>query len=74
MPGRHQRVPNLLAWSTYSDFKHGLGEIEYQIGPDAEVDPNIDEHVAFSGGCEDAKVLEQDGKFDEEDHKAVDDG
>ncbi|KAL9063909.1 MAG: hypothetical protein Q9161_009207 [Pseudevernia consocians] len=54
------------------DLKYGLHEIEYQIAPDAEVDPNIDEHVAFAGGCEDPKVLEQDGELDEEDHKAVD--
>ena len=74
MASRRQRVPNLLTWSTYSDLKYGLHEIEYQIAPDAEVDPNIDEHVAFAGGCEDPKVLEQDGELDEEDHKAVDNG
>lgn len=74
MASRHQWVPNLLAWSTYSDLKYGLREIEYQIAPDAEVDPNIDEHVAFAGGCEDPKVLEQDGELDEEDNKAVDNG
>ena len=74
MASRHQRVPNLLTWSTYSDLKYGLHEIEYQIAPDAEVDPNIDEHVAFAGWCEDPKVLEQDGELDEEDHKAVDNG
>ena len=36
--------------------------------------PHVDEHVAFSDGCEDAKVLKQDGKFDEEDHEAIDNG
>lgn len=73
MASCHQGVPDLLAWSTHRDLKHGLDQIEYQVAPDAEVDPNIDEHIAFSGGCEDAKVLEQDREFDEEDHKAVDD-
>ncbi len=58
MSGCHQWVPNLLTWSTYSDFKDGFEEIEYQIAPDAEVDTNIDEHVAFAGGCEDSKILE----------------
>lgn len=70
----HQRVPNLLAWSTYCDFKDRLDEIEDQTTPDTEVHPDVDEHVAFSGGCEDAEVLKQDGKFDEEDHEAVDNG
>ena len=52
-----QRVPKFLAGSTYSDFKHGPNEKKDQ--------------VAFSGGCENAKVLKQDGESDEEDHKAV---
>lgn len=74
MASCHQRVPDLLAWITYRDPKHGRDQIEYQVAPDAEVDPNIDEHVAFSGGCEDAKVLKQDREFDEEYNKAVDSG
>ena len=35
--------------------------------------PDIDEHVAFPSRCEDSKILKQDGEFDEEGHKAVDD-
>lgn len=68
----HQRVPKFLPGSTYSDIKHGRNEIKGQVTPDTEMNPEIDEHVAFSGGCENAKVLKQDGEFDEEDHKAVD--
>ena len=67
----HQRVPNPLAWSTCSDGKYGIDDIEYQVAPYAEVGPNVDEHVAFSGRCEDTEVLEQDREFDEEDHKVV---
>lgn len=70
----HQGVPDLLTRSTYRDFKDRLGEIEDQTSPDAEMHPDVDEHVAFSGGCEDAEVLKQDGEFDEEDYEAVDDG
>ena len=69
----HQRVPKFLAGSTYSDVKHGLNEKKDQVAPDAEMNPEIDEHVAFSGGCENPKVLKQDGESDEEDHKAVND-
>ena len=72
--GCHERIPNLLAWSAYGDLKHGLDEIEYQAAPDTKVDPNKDEHVAFSGWCKDAKVLEQNGELDEEDYESVDDG
>ena len=36
------------------------------------MNPEKDEHVAFPSRCEDAKILKQDGEFDEEDHQAVD--
>lgn len=36
--------------------------------------PNIDKHIAFASRCEDPKILKQDGKLDEEDDKAVDNG
>lgn len=68
----HQRVPKFLPGSTYSDFEHGPNEMKDQVAPDTEMNPEIDEHVAFSGGCENAKVLKPDGESDEEDHKAVD--
>ena len=56
----HERIPDLLAWNTQSDFKDGHDEIEDQVTPDAEMYPDIDELVALLGRCEDAKVLEQD--------------
>ena len=68
----HHRGPKLLAESTYSDCHHNLNEIDDQVAPDAEMNPEIDEHVAFPAGCENAKVLKQNGEFDEEDYKAVD--
>ena len=74
MTSRHQRVPNLLSWITYRNLKHRLDEIEYQVTPDTDVNPNINEHVTFASGREDSKILKQDREFDEEDNKAVDDG
>ena len=74
MAGGHEGVPDLLAGSTHRELKHVLDEIKDQVGPDADVDPDVDEHVAFSGRCEDTEVLKQDGEFDEEDHEAVHDG
>ena len=56
----HERIPDLLAWSTQSDIKDGLDEIEDQVTPDAEMYPDIDELVALLGRCEDAKVLKED--------------
>lgn len=74
MASGHHWIPDLLAWRTYIDLKHSHDEIEYQVAPDAQVDPNVDEHVALPGGCEYAKVLKQDRELDEEDHDAVDNG
>ena len=68
-----QRVPKFLTGSTYSDIKHSPNKKKDQVAPDAEMNPEIDEHVAFSRGCENAKVLQQDGESDEEDHKTVND-
>ena len=56
----HERIPDLLAWSTHNDFENGRDEITNQVTPDAEVASDIDKHVAFPSRCEDAKVLEQD--------------
>ena len=74
MASRHQRVPNLLSWSTYSNLKHCFDEIKYQVTPDTDVNPHINEHVTFTSRCEDSKILKQDGEFDKEDNKAIDDG
>lgn len=74
MTSRHQRVPNLLSWSTYSNLKHCLDEIKYQVTPDANINPNVNEHVTFASGREDSKILKQDREFDEENNEAVDDG
>ena len=56
----HERIPNLLAWSTQSDVENDRDDIEDQVTPDAEMYPYIDEHVALFCRCEDAKVLKQD--------------
>ena len=74
MASRHQRVPNLFTWSAFSNLKHSPNEIEYQVAPDAEVCPDINEHIAFAGKCEYSKILKQDGKLDEENCEAVDNG
>ena len=55
-----ERIPDLLAWSTQGDSETDRDDIKYQITPDAEMAADIDEHVAFSSRCEDAKVLKQD--------------
>ena len=57
MARRHQRIPDFSPGSTYGNLKDRFKKIEYQVGPYTDVDPNIDKHVAFSGGCEDAKIL-----------------
>ena len=74
MASGHHWIPDLLAWRTYIDLKHSHDEIEYQVAPDAQVDPNIDKHVALPSGCEYAKILKQDREFNEEDQDAVDNG
>ena len=56
----HERIPDLLAWSTQNDNENDRDDIKYQIAPDAEMASDIDEHVAFPSRCEDAKVLKQD--------------
>ena len=56
----HERVPDLLTWSTQSDHKSDLDGIKDQVGPDAKMASDIDKHVAFSDRCKDAKVLKQD--------------
>ena len=71
MTSGHQRVPDFFTWSAYSNLKHSHNRIEYQIAPDADMCPNINEHIAFAGRCEDPKILKQDGKLDEENHEAV---
>ena len=60
MASRHKWIPDLLSWTTYSDLEYRFDQVEYEIGPYTQMNPNIDEHVAFAGGCKDAKVLEQD--------------
>ena len=55
-----ERIPDLLAWSTQGDSETNRDDIKYQVTPDAEMASDIDEHVAFSSRCEDAKVLKQD--------------
>ena len=56
----YERIPDLLARSTQSDAETDRDHIKYQVTPDAEMASDINEHVAFSGRCEDAKVLKQD--------------
>ena len=68
----HEWVPDFLARSTKGNFEDGLHEIDDQIAPDAEMSPDVDEHVAFPGWGKNAKILEQDGEFDEEDREAID--
>ena len=74
MASRHQGVPNLLSWCTYSDLKDRLDEIKYKVTPDTDVNSNVNEHVTFTSGRKDSKILKQDREFDEEDNKAIDDG
>ena len=71
MASRHEWVPNLLSRTTYSNFEYRLEEIKCQVDPYTKMDPNIDEHIAFAGGCKDPKILKQDGEFDEEDDETV---
>ena len=72
MASCHERVPNLPTWSTDSNLKYRHYNIKNQVAPVADMCPEIDKNIAFPGRCEDSKILKQDGKFDEEGHKAVD--
>ena len=65
-------VPDLLARGTNGNFKDSLHEIEDQVAPDTQMNPDVDEHVAFPGWGKNPKILKQDGEFDEEDHEAID--
>lgn len=56
----HERIPDFLAWSTQTDVETDRDDIKDQVTPDADMYPDIDEHVALFGRCEDAKVLKQD--------------
>ena len=56
----HERIPDLLAWSTRGDLKSGLNGVKDHVSPDTEMTSDIDKHVIFSDRCEDAKVLKQD--------------
>ena len=68
----HEWVPDLLTRDTNGNFKGSLHEIEDQVAPDAQMNADIDEHVAFPGWGKNTKILKQDGEFDEEDHEAID--
>ena len=68
----HEWIPNLLARAANGDFKDSLHEIEDQVAPDAQMNSDVDKHVAFPGGGKNTKILKQNGEFDEEDHEAID--
>ena len=67
----HKWVPDLLAWDTNGNLEDSLHEIEDQVAPDAQMNPDVDEHVAFPSRGKNAKILEEDGEFDKEDHEAI---
>ena len=68
----HEWVPDLLTRDTNGNFKDNLHEIENQVAPDAQMNPDVDEQVAFPGRGKYMKILKQDREFDEEDHDAID--
>lgn len=53
----YSRIPDLLSRVTQRHLEHRLNEVEYQVAPNADVDPNEDEHVALAGRREYSKIL-----------------
>lgn len=64
-------IPDASAGYALEDAGEEVGEVESEVGPDEDVD----EIVGFAGpGCvEKAAIHEEDGKFGEEDGRAVED-
>ena len=58
MTRSHKWVPDLLARGTNDNFEDSLHHIEDQVGPDAQMNPDVDEHVAFPGWGKNPKILE----------------
>ena len=65
MAGRHQRVPDFLAWRAYKNQEKGIHEIERDQAPDTGMDCEEQWQVSYSRRRKNSEILEKYRKLHE---------
>ena len=69
----HHRVPDLPTWTEHGYGHDRVDQIERQATPDGELNQVEHRQIVFPIRHENMKILKEDGEFDEENDRTIDD-